>query len=119
EVLGLPTQGIKKGKTGYSTGASELDKLRGLHPIINLITYWREYTKLKSTYIDALPKLVDQNGKLHTTFALDVAATGRLSSHDPNLQNIPTRTEIGQAIRSAFVPAPGHVFVSADYSQFE
>lgn len=107
------------GKTGYSTGAAELDKLRPLHPIINLITEYREYTKLKSTYIDALPKLVDAKGKLHTTFALDVAATGRLSSHDPNLQNIPTRTELGQAIRTAFVPAQGNVFVSADYSQFE
>jgi DNA polymerase-1 len=119
ETLQLPTQGIKKGKTGYSTGAAELDKLRALHPIINLITEYREYTKLKSTYIDALPKLVDATGKLHTTFALDVAATGRLSSSDPNLQNIPTRTELGQAIRTAFVPAPGNVFVSADYSQFE
>lgn len=119
QELKLPTQGIKKGKTGYSTGANELDKLRGLSPIINLITAWREYTKLKSTYIDALPKLIDENNKLHTTFALDVAATGRLSSHDPNLQNIPTRTEIGQAIRSAFVPKPGNVFINADYSQFE
>jgi DNA polymerase-1 len=119
EKIGLPTKGIKKGKTGYSTGASELDKLRALHPIIDLVTKWREYTKLKSTYIDALPKLVDDEGKLHTTYALDVAATGRLSSHDPNLQNIPTRTEMGQAIRTAFVPAPGNVFVSADYSQFE
>jgi DNA polymerase-1 len=119
EKLYLPTAGIKKGKTGYSTGASELDKLRGLHPIINLITLYREYTKLKSTYIDALPKLVDKESKLHTTFTLDVAATGRLSSHNPNLQNIPTRTEMGQAIRRAFVPAKGHVFVSADYSQFE
>ncbi|HSW99385.1 MAG TPA: DNA polymerase I [Candidatus Saccharimonadales bacterium] len=119
DTLGLPTHGVKKGKTGYSTGAAELDKLRGLHPIINLITEYREYTKLKSTYIDALPKLADAGGRLHTTFALDVAATGRLSSHDPNLQNIPTRTELGQAIRVAFVPAPGNVFVSADYSQFE
>jgi DNA polymerase-1 len=119
EELQLPTQGIKRGKTGYSTGAAELDKLRALHPIINLITEYREYTKLKSTYIDALPKLVDSEGKLHTTYALDVAATGRLSSHDPNLQNIPTRTELGQAIRTAFVPAPGNVFISADYSQFE
>lgn len=119
EKLGLPTQGVKKGKTGYSTGANELAKLRALHPIVDLITQYREYTKLKSTYIDALPKLVDKNGKLHTTFALDVAATGRLSSHDPNLQNIPTRTELGQAIRTAFVPAEGKVFVSADYSQFE
>lgn len=117
--LGLPTQGVKKGKTGYSTGANELAKLRSIHPIIDLVTQYREYTKLKSTYIDALPKLVDSEGKLHTTFALDVAATGRLSSHDPNLQNIPTRTDLGQAIRHAFVPAPGHVFISADYSQFE
>jgi len=119
EKLSMPTQGVKKGKTGYSTGAKELDKLRDLHPIVDLITKYRELTKLKSTYIDALPKQVDLNGKLHTTYALDVAATGRLSSHDPNLQNIPTRTKMGQAIRSAFVPAPGNVFVSADYSQFE
>lgn len=119
EKLQLPTQGIKKGKTGYSTGAKELDKLRHLHPVVDLVTKYRELTKLKSTYIDALPKLVDVNGKLHTTYTLDVAATGRLSSHDPNLQNIPTRTEMGQAIRTAFVPAEGNVFVSADYSQFE
>lgn len=119
EKMGLPTQGIKKGKTGYSTGASELDKLRGLHPIADLITNYRELTKLKNTYIDALPKLVDVDGRLHTTFNLDVTATGRLSSQNPNLQNIPTRTEIGQAIRSAFVPDAGNVFVSADYSQFE
>jgi DNA polymerase-1 len=119
DKLQLPKQGIKKGKTGYSTGVSELNKLRHLHPIINLITEYREYTKLKSTYIDALPKLVDAHGRLHTTYTLDVAATGRLSSVNPNLQNIPTRTELGQAIRTAFVPAPGNVFVSADYSQFE
>lgn len=119
EKLQLPTQGVKKGKTGYSTGAKELDKLRSIHPIADLITKYREFTKLKNTYIDALPKLVDINSKLHTTFALDVAATGRLSSHDPSLQNIPTRTSMGQAIRTAFVPAPGNVFVSADYSHFE
>lgn len=119
ETLQLPVMGVKKGKTGYSTGANELAKLRGLHPIIDLITQYREYTKLKSTYIDALPKLVDIHGKLHTTYALDVAATGRLSSSNPNLQNIPTRTDLGQAIRMAFVPAEGNVFVSADYSQFE
>ncbi len=119
EVLGLPTTGIKRGKTGYSTGASELDKLRGLHPVVDLITTYREYTKLLNTYIEPLPKLVDREGKLHTTFALDVASTGRLSSNNPNLQNIPTRTEIGQAIRTAFVPADGNVFVGADYSQFE
>lgn len=119
ETLQLPTAGIKKGKTGYSTGANELAKLRGLHPVVDLVTQYREYTKLKSTYIDALPKLVDDQGRLHTTYALDITATGRLSSHDPNLQNIPTRTELGQAIRHAFVPAKGNVFVSADYSQFE
>lgn len=120
EKLGLPTQGVKRGKTGsYSTGAVELAKLRGLHPIADFITQYREYTKLKSTYIDALPKLVDEQGKLHTTYDLDVAATGRLSSNNPNLQNIPTRTEMGNAIRTAFVPAKGNVFVSADYNQFE
>ncbi|HUC90271.1 MAG TPA: DNA polymerase, partial [Patescibacteria group bacterium] len=117
--IGLPTEGVKKGKTGYSTGAAELAKFQGAHPIIDLITQYREYTKLKNTYIDALPKLVDETGRLHTTLTLDVTATGRLSSRDPNLQNIPTRTDIGQAIRTAFVPAPGNVFVSADYSQFE
>lgn len=117
--LGLPTAGVKKGKTGYSTGAAELEKLKVLSPLADLILKYREYAKLKSTYIDALPKLVDADGKLHTTYDLDVAATGRLSSRDPNLQNIPTRTEIGQAIRSAFLPAKGNVFVGADYNQFE
>lgn len=119
EKLGLPTAGVKRGKTGYSTGAPELAKLRELHPIVDFITQYREFTKLKSTYVDTLPKLVDHEGKLHTTYDLDVAATGRLSSRDPNLQNIPTRTEIGNAIRTAFVPAAGNVFVSADYNQFE
>lgn len=119
EKIGLPKQFIKKTKSGFSTAASELDKLRGLHPIIDLVTKYREYSKLKSTYVDALPKLVDQSNKLHTTFSLDVAPTGRLSSHDPNLQNIPVRTELGNRIRNAFVPGEGRVFVSADYSQFE
>jgi DNA polymerase I len=119
EKLGLPTAGIKKGKTGYSTGALELAKLQPLHPIIDQIVEYREYTKLKSTYIDSLPKLVDKDNRLHTTFALDISASGRLSSHDPNLQNIPTRTDIGHAIRRAFIPAKGNVFVGADYSQFE
>ncbi len=120
EKLGLPTRGVKKGKSGaYSTGAVELRRLSALHPIVDLITQYREYTKLKSTYIDALPKLVGDDGRLHTTFNLDVTATGRLSSQDPNLQNIPIRTDIGQAIRTAFVPSEGKVFVSADYSQFE
>ncbi len=117
--LNLPKQGIKKGKTGYSTAASELDKLRGLHPIIDLISQWREVTKLKNTYIDTLPKMVDEHSRLHTTFALTVAQTGRLSSNDPNLQNIPVRTELGRRIRTAFVAGPGKKLVSADYSQFE
>ncbi len=117
--LQLPATGIKKGKTGYSTAASELDKLRLGHPIINLITQWREVTKLKNTYIDTLPKMVDENSRLHTTYALTVAQTGRLSSNDPNLQNIPVRTELGKQIRTAFTAGPGKVLVSADYSQFE
>jgi DNA polymerase-1 len=119
EDLQLPTKGIKRGKTGYSTDAKQLEKLRWSHPIINLVTQYREYTKLKSTYIDALPKLVDERSRLHTDFRLTVAQTGRLSSAEPNLQNIPVRTEIGKKIREAFVAGEGRVFVSADYSQFE
>jgi DNA polymerase-1 len=117
--LAISSQGIKKGKTGYSTAASELDKLRGVHPIVDLITHWREVTKLKNTYIDTLPQQVDENSRLHTTFSMTVAQTGRLSSNDPNLQNIPVRTDLGKEIRTAFVAGPGKVFVSADYSQFE
>lgn len=117
--LQLPTAGVKRGKTGYSTGQSELDKLRGQHPIIELIEQSRELAKLKNTYTDSLPKLVDSHNYLHTTFNQDVAATGRLSSTNPNLQNIPIRSEIGRKIREAFVPAKGNKFVSADYSQFE
>lgn len=117
--LQLPTAGIKKGKTGYSTGQKELDKLRGQHPIIELIERQRELAKLLSTYVEALPKLVDANSRLHTTFNQDVASTGRLSSTNPNLQNIPVRTELGRRIRQAFVPSQGKVFVGADYSQFE
>ena len=117
--LNLPTDGVKKGKTGYSTAADELAKLRGLHPIIDLISEYREYTKLKSTYVDTLPKQVDENSRVHTTFNMTTAQTGRLSSVDPNLQNIPVRTEIGKRIRTAFTARPGYVFVSGDYSQFE
>lgn len=117
--LQLPTTGIKKGKTAYSTGQKELDKLRGQHPIIELIEQTRELAKLKNTYVDALPKLVDERNRLHTTFNQDVAATGRLSSTAPNLQNIPIRSELGRKIREAFVAEPGNVLVSADYSQFE
>lgn len=117
--LQLSTLGIKKGKTGFSTGQKELDKLRGQHPIIELIEKYRELTKLQSTYVESLPKLVDERSRLHTDFRQDVAATGRLSSADPNLQNIPVRSELGRKIREAFVPSKGNVFVSADYSQFE
>jgi DNA polymerase-1 len=117
--LQLPTAGIKKGKTGYSTGQKELDKLRGQHPIIELIEKTRELAKLKNTYVDALPKLADEHGRIHTTFNQDVASTGRLSSTNPNLQNIPIRTELGRQIRHAFIPEGDKVFVSADYSQFE
>lgn len=117
--LQLPTQGVKKGKTGYSTAVNELDKLRAAHPIINLITQYREYTKLKSTYVDTLPHMIDSHSRLHTTFAMTVAQTGRLSSNDPNLQNIPVRTDLGKHIRTAFVAGKGNVLVSADYSQFE
>lgn len=119
EILKLPTQGIKKGKTSYSTAASELDKLRGTHPIIDLITQYREVAKLKNTYIDTLPLQADKNSRVHTTYGLTNAQTGRLNSSDPNLQNIPTRTDLGRRIRTAFVAAPGKKLVSADYSQFE
>jgi DNA polymerase-1 len=117
--LNLPTAGIKKGKSGYSTAFRELDKLRGSHPIIDLISEYRELTKLKSTYVDTLPLLVDDNSRLHTTFNLTIAQTGRLSSTDPNLQNIPIKTELGREIRAAFVAGPHNLLVSADYSQFE
>lgn len=117
--LQLPTTGIKKGKTGYSTGQKELDKLRGQHPIIELIERTRELAKLKNTYVDALPKLADGHDRIHTTFNQDVASTGRLSSTNPNLQNIPVRTDMGRRIREAFVPDGDKVFISADYSQFE
>lgn len=119
EKLNLPSQGIKKGKTGYSTAASELDKLRGLHPLIDLITQYREVTKLKNTYVDTLPTQADENNRVHTTFSLTTAQTGRLSSLDPNLQNIPIRTELGRHIRTAFVAGEGRKLVGADYSQFE
>jgi len=117
--LQLSTAGIKKGKTGYSTGQKELDKLRGQHPIIELIERTRELAKLKNTYVDALPKLADKHHRIHTTFNQDVASTGRLSSNNPNLQNIPVRTDMGRRIREAFIPDGGKVFISADYSQFE
>lgn len=119
EELKLPVAGIKKGKTGYSTAQKELETLRGSHPIIELIERTRELAKLKNTYIDVLPDLADENHRVHTTFNQDGAATGRLSSTNPNLQNIPTRTELGREIRSSFVAEKGKVLINADYSQFE
>ncbi|MGV8082984.1 MAG: DNA polymerase I [Coriobacteriia bacterium] len=118
EKLGLPPQ--RKTKTGYSTDASVLATLVPLHPIAEKVVAYRELTKLKSTYLDALPRMVGGDGRLHTSFNQTVAATGRLSSSNPNLQNIPVRTELGRRIRAAFVPArPGDLIVSADYSQIE
>jgi DNA polymerase I len=110
----------KKTKTGYSTDASVLEDLRGVHPMIASLLDWRTYTKLRSTYVEALPTLIAADGRLHTTFHQAVAATGRLSSSDPNLQNIPIRTPLGRRIRRAFVAgAPDVTLVAADYSQIE
>jgi len=118
--LKLPAADIKKGKTGYSTAVSELEKLRGAHPIIGMIEEYRELEKLRNTYIDVLPALVNKKtGRIHTSFNQTVAATGRLSSSDPNLQNIPVRTELGREVRAAFVAAPGYTLLAADYSQIE
>ncbi|TAK89058.1 DNA polymerase I [Patescibacteria group bacterium] len=117
--LELSTATVKKGKTGYSTAANELEKLRNEHKIIPLISEYRELTKLKSTYVDTLPLMVDDKSRLHTRYSQTIAQTGRLSSNDPNLQNIPVRTELGREIRKAFVAPKGRVLVSADYSQIE
>ncbi len=119
DQLQLPTKGIKKTTRGFSTGAKELDKLQDLHPIIPKIIKYRETAKLLSTYIIPMPDLADQAGRIHTTFTQDVTATGRLSSKDPNLQNIPVRTEEGKRIRTGFIAPEGKVLISADYSQFE
>ena len=119
EDLNLPTKGIKKSKNGFSTGQKELDKLREHSPIIEKIEQFREFSKLKSTYVDALPKLADEKNRIHSNFAQDVTTTGRLSSSNPNLQNIPIRSELGRRIREGFVAKKGNLLVSADYSQFE
>lgn len=119
EKLKIDTTGLKKTKTGISTAASELEKLRGKHKIVDLMFEYRELTKLKNTYIDALPRLVKPDGRVHTSYNQTIAQTGRLSSTDPNLQNIPTRTEAGREIRKAFVAGEGKVLISADYSQIE
>ena len=109
----------RKTKLGRSTDADSLEALREEHPVVDLVLEWRQLTKLKSTYVDALPQLCDADGRVHTSFNQAVAATGRLSSADPNLQNVPIRTEWGQRIRRAFVAGPGRLLVSADYSQVE
>ena len=119
EDLALPTKGIKKTTRGFSTGASELEKLEGQHPVIEMIKEYREVSKLLSTYILPLPELAGEDGRIHTTFTQNVTATGRLSSVNPNLQNIPVRSEDGKRIRTGFVAESGKVFVSADYAQFE
>jgi DNA polymerase-1 len=119
EKLQLP--GGKKGKTGaYGTDASILEQLSPLHPVPAQVLEWRQLTKLKSTYADALGDVIDSHtGRVHTSFALAATATGRLSSSEPNIQNIPIRTEEGRKIRHAFVAEPGHLLLSADYSQIE
>jgi DNA polymerase I len=117
EKLGLSRK--RRGKTGYSTDARVLQAIREEHEIIPKIERYRELTKLAQTYLDALPALCDERSRLHTTFNQTIAATGRLSSTDPNLQNIPIRTELGREIRAAFVAEEDHALISADYSQVE
>ena len=117
EKLGLPP--VKKTKTGYSTNADVLEKLKDKHPIIQAIMDYRMLTKLNSTYADGLMKAIGEDGRIHTTFQNLVTATGRLSSTEPNLQNIPVRTDLGAEIRKMFIPRPGYVLVDADYSQIE
>ena len=118
DVLMLPAE--KKTKTGYSTNAEVLEKLKKYHPIIEDILEYRQVTKLKSTYVDGLLKLADDEGRIHTTFKQTGTATGRLSSAEPNLQNIPIRTELGREFRKFFIPAsPDRVLIDADYSQIE
>ena len=118
-VMGLPTNDIKKTKKGLSTASAELEKLRSSHEIIEKIEQYRELFKLKTTYLDAIPKLLDNESHIHTTFNQAVTATGRLSSTEPNLQNIPIKTELGQLLRTAFVTSENCKLISADYSQID
>jgi len=116
--LGLSRK--RRGKTGFSTDARVLAQIRDEHEIVGKVESWRELTKLKNTYLDALPALIDpETGRIHTTFVQVAASTGRLSSVNPNLQNIPIRSEVGRPVRSCFVAAPGSLLVSADYNQVE
>src|SRR4029450_1021351 len=118
--LKISTRGIRRGKTGLSTDVDVLTRLAEEHPLPAKLLEYRALSKLKSTYVDALPGLVDPaTGRVHTSFNQTVAATGRLSSSDPNLQNIPIRSVEGRRIREAFVAAPGHRLISADYSQID
>ena len=118
EVLELPP--VKKNQRGYSTDAKVLTELSAIHPLPDLILRYREFSKIKNTYIDALPRMRAADGRVHTQFNETVTTTGRLSSSDPNLQNIPVRTEFGRHIRECFVPLDeGSLFLSADYSQIE
>jgi DNA polymerase-1 len=117
EELGLPRS--RRTKTGYSTDAAVLEELRAAHPVIPLLLDYRMLTKLKSTYVDSLPALVDDAGRVHTSFNQTGTATGRLSSSDPNLQNIPVRGEWGRRIRRAFIAPPGSLLVAGDYSQID
>ncbi|OGI26631.1 MAG: DNA polymerase I [Candidatus Moranbacteria bacterium RIFOXYB1_FULL_43_19] len=119
EKLNIPTKDIKKGKTGFSTASPELQKVKTLHPVIEKVEEYRELFKLKTTYLDTLPKMTDSVSRIHTTFNQAVTATGRLSSSEPNLQNIPIRTDLGQIIRTAFEAKENFRLVSADYSQIE
>ena len=117
--LQLSTVGIKKNKTGFSTDAQTLKGLGNSYPIVACILEWREFSKLQSTYVEGLLDHIDKDGRVRSDMSLTTAATGRLSSSNPNLQNIPIKTEIGSMVRQAFVAPKGHKLVSADYSQFE
>jgi DNA polymerase-1 len=118
--LGLPTKGVPKTSLGYSTDAAVLEELRSLHPIVREILEYRELAKLKGTYVDALPSLISPiTGRVHTSYNVTGTSTGRLSSSNPNLQNIPIRTEIGREVRRAFIAPEGKLLLSVDYSQIE
>ena len=117
EELELPV--IKKTKTGYSTNIEVLEALKGYHPMVGMVIEYRQLTKLRSTYVDGLLKVIGDDGRIHSTFQQMVTAPGRLSSTDPNLQNIPIRMELGRLIRKVFLPREGYVFLDADYSQIE
>ncbi len=120
EKLELDTKGIRQTKSGYSTDVNTLEKLQGKHEVVDLILQHRTFSKLKSTYVDALPALIHpKTGRVHTDFNQAVTVTGRLSSSNPNLQNIPIRTEFSRQIRRAFIPAPGWILAAVDYSQIE